>query len=284
MTISDWKSKGIYFNHKGHSIFYVDEGRGDVILLIHGFPTSSWDWSWMWDDLVKTHRVIALDMIGFGYSAKPLKYQYSIFDQTDIQEELLHHLAIESCTIMAHDYGDTVVEELMARSLERKLLVDIQKVCLLNGGLIHKNHKPRFIQKLLMSPIGPVISRLSSKSRLSKTFQEIFGPKTQPTEQEIDDFWFLMTINDGKKIIHKVIQYMAERKTHSNRWIGALQNTQIPTRLIDGAYDPISGKHMAEKYKELIQDADVVMLDEIGHYPQVEAPEEVIHYFKEFIG
>ena len=43
MTLNDWKAKGIYFNYTSQSIFTVDEGKGDVVLLIHGFPTSSWD-------------------------------------------------------------------------------------------------------------------------------------------------------------------------------------------------------------------------------------------------
>ena len=78
MSLKNWKKKGIYFDYKSYQIFTVDEGSGDVLLLIHGFPTSSWDWSQMWDPLTKSHRVLALDMIGFGYSDKPRRYKYSI--------------------------------------------------------------------------------------------------------------------------------------------------------------------------------------------------------------
>ena len=130
MTIAQWKSKGIFFRHKGHSIFYVEEGQGDVLLLIHGFPTSSWDWVKIWPTLTKYYRVIALDMIGFGYSAKPVKYKYTIFDQADIHEELLEYLGIGNCAVLSHDYGDTVVQELVARSNEGKLSFMIKKICL----------------------------------------------------------------------------------------------------------------------------------------------------------
>ena len=55
-------------------------------------------------------------------------------------------------------------------------------------------------------------------------------------------------------------------------------------RLIDGPCDPNSGRHMAERYAELVPDADVVFLDEdIGHWPQIEDPQGVLTHFLEFV-
>ena len=72
--------------------------------------------------------------------------------------------------------------------------------------------------------------------------------------------------------MHKLIRYMPERKIHRGRWVSAMQQTQIPLKLICGAADPISGAHMAARYQELVPHANVSLLDDIGHYPQVEAP------------
>ena len=71
MTLSNWKNKGNYFTFNGHQIFSLDEGEGAPLLLIHGFPTASWDWSKIWSELRKYHRVLAIDMLGFGFSDKP---------------------------------------------------------------------------------------------------------------------------------------------------------------------------------------------------------------------
>ena len=81
--------------------------------------------------------------------------------------------------------------------------------------------------------------------------------------------------------MHKLIGYMEERRRQRERWVGALQQTSVPLRLIDGALDPVSGRHMAERYRELVPDPDVVILAEIGHYPQVEAPEAVLEAYFE---
>jgi pimeloyl-ACP methyl ester carboxylesterase len=84
---------------------YHDEGSGPVLLCIHGFPTASWDWVQMWPQLTKNFRVIAPDMLGFGFSDKPRNYEYSLFDQTTLHEVLLGHLGISEIhiwpTIMA---------------------------------------------------------------------------------------------------------------------------------------------------------------------------------------
>ena len=69
--LQSWNNKGRYSELCGHSIFYIDEGEPDkpAILLIHGFPTSSWDWQAIWNSLSKGYRLISLDMLGFGFSA-----------------------------------------------------------------------------------------------------------------------------------------------------------------------------------------------------------------------
>ncbi|MCP5483006.1 MAG: alpha/beta fold hydrolase, partial [Spirochaetales bacterium] len=66
-----WKKEGRTFLHRGHEIFYREEGRGEPLLLIHGFPTSSFDWIYVWPELAKRYRLVAADLIGFGFSAKP---------------------------------------------------------------------------------------------------------------------------------------------------------------------------------------------------------------------
>ena len=117
---SDWRKRGKSFFYKNHYIFYMDEGSGKALLCVHGFPTSSWDWHLVWPGLIEKFRVVAPDMIGFGFSDKPFDYSYSILDQATLHEELLQSLGIDQIDILAHDYGDTVTQELLARFEERK--------------------------------------------------------------------------------------------------------------------------------------------------------------------
>lgn len=287
MELNDWKNKGQYFDYQSHQIFNIDEGAGEVILLIHGFPTASWDWWKMWEQLSNQYRVLTLDMIGFGFSAKPKKYPYSIFDQADLIEQFLNSKKISKLKILSHDYGDTVAQELLARFNERSNNqqdgLEIESLCFLNGGLFPEVHHPLLVQKILMSPFGSIVARLFNREKLGKNFKNIFGPNTQPTEKELDEFWHLISNNEGKYIFHLLIRYMQERKDNRERWVGAIQQAKIPIRLIDGVFDPISGQHMANRYKEIIPNPDVIELNNIGHFPLIEAPELVLKHYLAFI-
>src|SRR5690554_7803655 len=84
---------------------------------------------------------------------------------------------------------------------------------------------------------------------MAGTFSRIFGPQTQPCEQELDAFWTLIITHNGPAVMHRLIRYMAERPVHRDRWVSAMQQTAVPLRVIDGAADPISGAHMAERYQ-----------------------------------
>jgi len=288
MDLDQWKNKGQYFDYKSHQIFTIEEGAGEVLLLIHGFPTASWDWWQMWNTLTASYRVLALDMLGFGFSDKPKKYPYSILDQADLLEHFLASKQINKVSILSHNYGDTVAQELLARFNNRETThqsgLQIASLCFLNGGLFPETHQALLIQKLLMSPIGSIVGSFFNRKKLGKNFKKIFGPKTQPTEKELDEFWELINYKDGKANVHLLIRYMQERKDHRERWVGAIQKATIPIRLIDGVYDPISGQHMVDRYKAIIPNPDVIELKEIGHFPLIEAPDLVLKYYLEFVG
>ena len=282
MNIQEWQACGTKVSHKNNDIFLIRQGSGSPLLLLHGFPTSSWDWVKIWPDLIKKFEVIAFDFIGFGYSDKPKDYSYTLMDQADLAQSIITAIGHSNIQLLAHDYGDTVAQELLARQNEGSLPFKIDTTTLLNGGLFPGVHKPRLIQKLLMTPLGPILGKLYTKKALTRTFNEIFGPMTPPSEQEIDALWELMNHNNGKAVVHKLIRYMAERVTHENRWLKALQESKCPIRLINGAADPISGIHLVNHYRKVVPNPDCVVLEGIGHYPQVESPEEVMASFLEF--
>lgn len=266
-----WRREGKTFRHLGHAIFYRVEGEGPTTLLaIHGFPSASWDWHPMWSELTKRFRVVALDMIGFGFSDKPRDYDYSIFDQATIHEELVRELGIARVHVLAHDYGDTVAQELLARG------APVDSVCFLNGGLFPETHVPRFIQRILASRLGAFVGPLMSKGGFAKSMTKIFGPNTPPSRELIDELWTLLRHADGQRVVHLIIHYMAERRENRARWVGALRDAKVPLRLVDGMVDPVSGAHMVARYRELVPNPDVVELANIGHYPQVEDPEGVL--------
>jgi pimeloyl-ACP methyl ester carboxylesterase len=281
IELDDWRSRGRGLTFRGHAIRYWTAGEGEPLLLIHGFPTASWDWHYLWQPLAQRYRVIACDMLGFGYSAKPRGHVYNLLEQADLQQALLAHLNVtEPVHVLAHDYGDSVAQELIARHQEGRLA--LASCVFLNGGLFPETHRPVLMQKLLLSPLGPLLGPLFSRSKLKANLTKVFGPQTPPSDAELDAFWALIAHNDGPKVMHRLIRYMLDRRVNRERWVAAMQETTVPLRVIDGALDPISGAHMVTRYHELIESPDTVLLAAIGHYPQTEAPAEVLDHYLQF--
>jgi len=286
ISVDQWRERGHFSELLGRKIFSVDSGELDrpTVFLIHGFPTSSWDWAPVWASLNETHRLVAIDLLGFGFSAKPDPHRYSIMEQADLCEALVRDRKIESFHVLAHDYGDTVAQELLARQNEGLGVGRWLSVCFLNGGLFPETHRARLIQKLLLSPFGRLVNELSTKRTFDRSFSAVFGPDTKPSREDLDGFWRLIQHGGGKHVFHNLIKYMTERKAHRERWVQALQRSVVPIALINGSADPVSGKHMVDRYREVVgSDHFIAELPDIGHYPQVEAPAVVVEAYHRFL-
>ncbi|MBR9727414.1 alpha/beta fold hydrolase [Shewanella intestini] len=260
-----------------HSLFHPNK---PYLVLIHGFPTSSYDWVHVWHDLARHFNLITIDMLGFGQSDKPIDCSYLFADQANLFEAVLADLNVTEFHILAHDYGDTVAQELLARQLEGTLQGKISSCVLLNGGIFPEVTRPILVQKLLMSPLGYGVSQLMSFNAFRRSFDKICTRDIPLLELQV--YWQLMQCNDGKKVFHLLIRYMKQRKIHRQRWAGALQHTNIPMRLINGIEDPISGLKMVQRYQHLVAQADTIELPQVGHYPQVEAPDKVLAHALDF--
>ncbi len=292
MSPENWKLTGKFLIHDGYRIFYRTWGdpRTKPLLLLHGYPSSSWDFYKIADELGKYFHIIALDFLGLGFSEKPKDADYFIATQADIVEAVLSRLNINTYHILAHDYGDTVAQELLARDLSSKeQQARVQSVCFLNGGLFPETHHPLLIQKLLTGPLGGSISRWGNKYRFKQTLKKVFGKHTPPSHYEIDKLWEILNYNKGKLQLHKLMSYIKQRQKNRTRWVSCLNMHTAPKAIINGSSDPISGRHMVDRYRHVVENKGFICeLSDIGHYPHLEDPEAVLNaYFKfisEFIG
>ncbi len=244
-----WKSGGQYFDYLGFDVFYRKQGSGPTLLLIHGYPFNSWDWAPLWDRLTDRFTVVAPDMLGMGFSDKPVAYEYSVHDHADMHEALMSDLGLGSAHILAHDIGDSVGQELLARHEFGQQVygaLRIESITWLNGGMFNEAYTPRLLQKVMSrTPLGDILSPLQgnalSRRLIEPTINELFGPDTKPSRRMLDLFHEILEYNDGKRVMHKVGRFVNDRYAHRNRWVRAMRQTDIPMRLIDGPADPNSG-------------------------------------------
>jgi pimeloyl-ACP methyl ester carboxylesterase len=275
-TLAAWINLGGHESLAGRRIFTrVQASPGKPpLLLIHGFPTASFDWHPLWDSLARRYSLYALDLPGFGLSAKPRDFDYPIAAQADVCEALLALHGVTRPHVLAHDYGVTVAQELLAREREGRL--PLASVCFLNGGLFPETHRARPVQKLLAHPwTGPLLARAISYRGFERTMQRI-GGRRPPSARDLRDLWWLLQQDNGRQALARLINYMEQRRVQRPRWVGALVDSTVPRRLLCGALDPVSGRHLAERYRELVPRPDVVVFDDLGHYPHLEDPAAVL--------
>jgi len=282
-----WKSKGRYLNFNNNNVFYFQDGYGDDLLIIHGYPYNSFEWKDTITELSKTFKVTIFDLLGMGFSDKPKNHRYYYEEYCEIVNALLDELKITETHIFSHDLGVSVAQELIARETEGKNNFKIKSTAFMNGSLFIDVYKPRLIQKLLSkSPtlIGKTLSKIMTKTMVNKSVKSVFGPFTQPSDHFLNQQWQILNYKDGKEITYLIGRLVFDKYNYLNRWVHAMQTTIIPMCYICGTFDPNSGIHMAKRYEELIPNPKIYLLNKnIGHWPQLEDRDNVIKYFNEFI-
>ncbi len=288
-SLQQWQNSGRFLDWQGHQVFVVDSSDHDpaarekpVLLLVHGYPTSTWDFSHLWPQLITRFRVVGADLLGLGFSGKPRPHRYCMAEQADLMEFLLQQAGVQQCHVLAHDYGDTVTQELLARDLDRAQS-HFLSVILLNGGLFPETHRARTMQKLMAGPLGPLLACLTSRNRLLGTFSSVFGSATQPGAATLEAVWQLVNYNNGLHVLPPLLGYIAERRQHRERWVSALRQARMPLALVNGSADPVSGAHMVARFREVVGTQHFIReLPGIGHYPQLEAPQAVLEACEAF--
>jgi pimeloyl-ACP methyl ester carboxylesterase len=279
IAVAEWWAAGerdeLELRGAGRRIFVRRMGAGTPMTLLHGFPSSSHDWAKVAPALAERHALLMPDFLGFGASDKPPDHDYSLGEQADLVEALWEHDGVDSTVLVGHDYAVSVVQELLARRADGALAVDLQAVHLLNGGLYPDVHRPQPIQLALLDPVqGPQISALAN--------EELFVTGLRPTFPDGYDaaadsvaIWTAVSRDDGHLISYRLIRYLVDREENAERWAGALETTDVPLAFVWGMLDPISGAHMAERIRERCPGARLLSLDDVGHWPQLEAPDRV---------
>ena len=283
MTAEEWKNKGEFVTVFGRSIFMIDsannsdshELKKETLVLLHGYPTSSYDYYKVLPQLCKKYRVVIHDHLGYGFSDKPLDYSYSLIEQADVALQLWKQLGLKEVTLLAHDYGTSVCTEILARHNKQQTDLQINNLVLCNGSVHIELSQLRTIQKLLKNKYtGKWVAKLTNYSLFSKNLRNVYFDKTQATEEEFGEIWKQLMYNNGRAVIHLLSAYMVERFTFWHRWIGALKETTIPTKIIWAKNDPVAVPAIAELLTTEIPNNKLYWIDNCGHFPMLESPED----------
>ena len=261
----------------GMTIAYRELGSGPPVLLLHGWPTSSFLWRNVMVPMARGNRVVAPDLPGFGGSDKPLDvpYDFDLFEST--LDEFLAALDIDEVGLTVHDLGGPV-------------------------GVHWAVHRPQRVTKLalLNTLLYPTFSEAVMEFIRACTEPELREQLTSPAGLQ---FAMGLGLADEANLSEEVVAAVREpfaddasRRALANAGIGLpiegfaeierlLPSLQMPVRIIYGERDrilPDVAETMARVKQDLPQ-AEVTALPDCGHFLQEEAPdrigEELAHFF-----
>ncbi|HEY1827779.1 MAG TPA: alpha/beta hydrolase [Acidimicrobiales bacterium] len=286
-TTTGWEGIGTRRQLCGHQIFTIDAPSigpetHEPLLVLHGFPTSSYDYAAVLEELRAGRRVLLLDFLGYGLSDKP-DIGYTMALQADMAAAFVADLGVSRLDLLTHDMGDTVGGELLARRAEGAWPVDVTRRVVTNGSIyIEQAHLTDGQQMLLSLPdekLAPTMP-LNAES-LSASLRATFSPDTvmppagspedpmPPTVEQI-------LHNEGQLILPRLIRYIEERRQNERRFTGAIETDPAPLHIVWGEDDPIAVLPMVDTLQAARPDATAVRLDHVGHYPMVEAPDRFL--------
>lgn len=261
-----WRSQQQTFEWQGMNICYHDQGDGPVLLLLHGLPGSSWDWSQLWPMLCGQFRLIAPDFPGCGDSDKPLHYDYRLTDQAAAVNALLNHLNISDYHLIAHDYGAAVSTELIAS--EQPPLA-----CSWIAPRISGNRQGfLWRERWIAGPSGELLCRLITQGLFGRYLESLTGPFARLSTQRLNDSWELLCAHQGLQALPRLFNYRYELPLSQELEHEAFDT---PVQIIVGEFDPLQRAQPALKRlpHHLIR---------TGHFPHQEDPERLSLMLQEF--
>lgn len=272
-----WAARGRLLRLNRKQVFVVDVPSADSsstrepLLILHGFPTSSFDFAGIVDALAADRRVVLADFLGFGISDKPDTH-YTIDMQADMIVALTHELGLDRLALLTHDMGDTIGGELLARHAEGEWAVQITRRILTNGSIyINQAHLTDGQQFLLDLPDAAFANGPGpAPEAIAATLLATLSRNTYLTTELLHPHGELVSLRDGGRMLPRTIRYIEERRRNERRFTGAIEDHVSPLAVIWGVDDPIAGTSMCDTLAAARSDTSFTMLDRVGHYPMLE--------------
>ncbi|MEN8134144.1 MAG: alpha/beta fold hydrolase [Thermodesulfobacteriota bacterium] len=269
------------FKIDGHSLSYIDEGEGRVIVMLHGNPT----WSFFYRNLIELlrdrYRVIVPDHMGCGFSDKPQDYPYRLADHVSNVEKLLDHLQIEKHSLVLHDWGGAIGMGYAANHPRR-----IEALVIMNSAAFRSTKIPWRIAICRVKYLGPLLVRGLNLFARAALFMAVKKRMDRQTRKA-----FLAPYDSWKNRI-AVMRFIEDIPLdyHHPSWEALMKAeggldyfTENPTLILWGGRDFCFNDDFFNEWQRRFPKARSIYLESAGHYLLEDADGEVDHLISGFL-
>lgn len=249
----------------GGKMAYLDEGGGVPVVLIHGTPSSSREWRHVIEALAGRYRVLAPDHLGFGESDRPSDWRtYSLPWHTANLRSWLQQLALPRFHLVVHDFGGPVALPLALEAPERLLSLTIVQSWLWDLGAPNVDNPLMRWLYLSANFSARMMVKLSwgKRRKLTRELHREFLSQFPDRASRAGTWGFARSVAHEGPLMNQ-----------QGEQLDRLKN--VPTLLVWGNADKMVKAHHLARWKERLPAAQVVELEDVGHFPQLEAPDEL---------
>lgn len=264
-------AKATYAQVEGTRVRYLDVGRGPPVVLLHGFASSIENWALVIPELAKTHRVIALDLRGFGWTDRPVA-DYSPAAQAAMVKALLDERGVGPAAVVAHSWGSSVALALALAWPER-----VTKLALYDAW-VYEDQLPSMFHLARAKGVGETLFALFYAERADERITLGFYNPEIVTQQLVDDVEVAFARPGTKAAALATVRGMHFEDVQKT--YGAVS---APTLLLWGREDVVTPPSIGERLVRQLPNSRLVVYPRCGHFPMLEAAPESTRELARFL-
>jgi haloalkane dehalogenase len=269
--------KGGFVTVDGKKTFYIDQGAGPVVVLLHGLPLSSWEWRNVIPVLATRYRVISPDLYGFGYSDRPRDADYSWPAYGEWLNHFLEAIDVDRAVFVVTDVGGPISFELLAAHPEQVSGFVIANTWYTDEAF----HMPFLLKLLTWSPTGWMGIYSTNRPMVRMQTRFLFSDDEKSKGEFEDQVWMSVKTIQSRKILQKVIRgFRLDRKDTYRKSLHAFDG---PVLLAWGEQDPAVPPENGDLFKLLMPQSEVERYSDAGHFLTQEKPEDFSARILEFL-
>ena len=258
----------------------IEMGHGRPILLLHGFATSSYTWHSIIPELARDHRVIAIDLRGFGASDKPIDEHYSIQDQTEAVQAFIEQENFRDLTVIGHSFGGGITLSL-ALNAEQQRKPRIRNIVLIDT-IAYRQPLPVFFKLLQIPMVGDLgMTLVPPEIQAEQGLRLAYYDRDKISGQDIAEYASTLYSSAAKHALTKTIEQMVP--DNIDELALRYRTIKMPALILWCEQDKVVPVVLGERLHDNMGSSELAIFTHCGHMPQEEKPQDTVAAIQAFL-